>query len=31
MATEGESHPDLGADEVELGAEDMAGVEDVRV
>lgn len=31
MATEGDSHPELGAEEVELGAEDMAGLEDVRI
>jgi hypothetical protein len=30
MATEADSHPELGAEEVELGAEDMAGLEDVR-
>lgn len=31
MATEGDSNPELGAEEVELGAEDMAGLEDVRI
>ena len=31
MGSEVDSHPDLGAEEVELEAEDMAGMVDVRM
>jgi hypothetical protein len=31
METGADSNPDLGAEEVELGPEDMAGLEDVRI